>query len=469
MLNSIDMKKIIVFLMMFATVSANAHPGKKHRDTDSTHVQSELILPACLLQYADSLQQLIRDYRNADSLRNAGYHNTVISPYFYQMVSPGTLYNKPLSQALGVNWSSASASEGHIVSKEVISDAELSRLYFSNEALNGMYVAYPNLISTTEKEIMESGSVMKDIDTPIKTGLGLSEEMKFAELDREDVGEVVAELRRPNFWKFSGSNSLNLTQNYATDNWFQGKANYYNALAILAIDVGFNNQRMIQWDNRLDVQLGFQTLQDNEYQKFRPTNNLLRLTSKLGVKAIKNWNYAVSVKTETQLVPYMEYNNQGDAKCKTDILSPLTMDVAVGIDWKWNLKRFTGSLMLAPGTYNMKYVDRLDLSTRYGVEKDEHVKHTFGPSATARFNWKIANNIGWDSRLYWITNLEYTNIEFENTITFSVNKYLTSKVYFYPRFNDQSIKNKMQDDDGNYTGTYWMFKEWFSLGVSYNW
>lgn len=460
------LKRIALILVMLMVFLTSAFSRKRQWDQDTLSVPTDSV--QLLKAYVDSLQHLIDSYRSVDPNRSLGTVN--LSPYFYQVISPAILYRQPLHQQLGVEWSKQdSVKPFYLFSSDYVSDTELSRLYHANQALSAIYTSNPWLVSSTEKQLEEGGKVMKDIDAPIKSDIKMQEEVKLAELEHDDVGDVQAILRRPNFWKFKGSNSLNLTQNYATDNWFQGKANYYNLQGIVAVEANFNNQRRIQLDNRLDLQLGFQTNSDNEFQKFKPTNNLVRLNSKLGVKAAKNWFYTFNVKAESQLVPNNNYNKEGVATCITDFLSPLNIDISVGIDWKWNLKRFTGSFYLAPCTYNLKYVDRLALSTRYGVDKDHHSKSTFGPSSTIRFNWKIASNINWDSRLYWITNMHYTNVEFENTITFSINKYLTSKFYFYPRFNDQSINNRMPDDEGKHTGTYWMFKEWLSLGISYSW
>lgn len=463
----------IVLFMIFAVFSIANASGRTRVKVHPINHDIEVLAheeDTIMKLFVDSLNKLVNEYLGDDANKKETAP-TYISPYFYQMIVPGTFYQEPVRQAMVPTWQTTDDRGGHLVSDDVINDQELSLLYFSRQALGSMYTFYPNLVTKTEADLVSDGKVMEDVDIPIKYEKELKNELSLSELEQEEIGEVQAIVRKPNFWKFKGSNSLNLTQNYATDNWFQGKANYYNLLGIVNVEANYDNKRKVQWDNRLDLQLGFQTNPDNEYQKFKPTNNLVRLNSKLGIKAAKNWNYALSVKAESQLVPNNNYDKNGKKNCITDFLSPLNVDVALGIDWKWNKKRFSGSLMMAPGTYNFKYVDRLDLATRYlgGDMKDHHAKHTFGPSATARYNWKIANNISWDSRLYWITNLHYTNIEYENTITFSINKYLTSKFYFYPRFNDSSKKNRMPDDDGNHTGTYWMFKEWLSMGVSYSW
>lgn len=463
-----------MFAVLSVAISVQATPRKVKPDEVP---ESEKDTP--MKQFADSLRRIVESYHKATTDHDANGNDVCLSPYFYQMVSPGTLYSDPVKQAFGVNWMSKDTKvpNNRIVGENEISDTELVRLFYSNQTLSTMYTVLPGLFSTTQKDISNSGSIINNLDVPIKTETKLHDEVQLAVLDEEPIEQVEAILRRPNFWKFKGSNSLNLTQNYATDNWFQGKANHYNVQGIVNVEANYNNQRKLQWDNRLDLQLGFQTNSENDQNKFKPTNNLMRINSKMGLQAAKNWFYTFNVKAETQLVPNYQYNKAKDADgveymqrtTITDFLSPLNMDFSVGIDWKLNKKRFSSSLVLSPCTYNLKYVDRLDLSTRYGLDAGKHTKHTFGPSSTFKFNWKIADNIKWDSRLYWISNLHYVNVEFENTITFSINKYLTSKFYFYPRFNDQSKRNRMPDKDGKNTGTYWMFKEWLSLGVSYDW
>ena len=461
------MRKIALFFVCLSALSASAqHHSKGHH-----HAEAVDSLEEHARQYADSLQKMVDEHQRSEALAQSTPRTVTMNPYYYPLISGGTIYSTPVQQSLGIQWAPKALQTGGW--SLAGSDRQLVATEHINEQLVRMYTLYPQLFTQTQETLMKEGVLVADVKAPMTSETRMSEQIQLADIDHEVTDTVAAIARKPNFWKFKGSNSLQLTQNYATDNWFQGKANYYNVLGIVAVEANFDNKRRIQWDNRLDLQLGFQTNDNEGEKKFKPTNNLFRLNSKLGIKAAHNWYYTVNLKAETQLVPNYQYEKKDGVvtghNTITDFLSPLNVDLSVGIDWKWNLKRFTGSLYLAPGTYNVKYVDRLALATRYGLEEDHHFKHTFGPSATAKFNWKIRDNITWDGRLYWITNLSYTNIEFENTITFSITRYLTSKLYVYPRFNDSRLKNRMPDDEGNNTGTYWMFKEWLSLGVSYDW
>ena len=78
------------------------------------------------------------------------------------------------------------------------------------------------------------------------------------------------------------------------------------------------------------------------------------------------------------------------------------------------------------------------------------------------YSWNILKNINWSSRIYWFSNLESTDIEWENTFTFTLTKYLNTKLFLYPRIDDSSRSYRNEEK-----GSYFMFKEWFSLGVNY--
>jgi hypothetical protein len=68
------------------------------------------------------------------------------------------------------------------------------------------------------------------------------------------------------------------------------------------------------------------------------------------------------------------------------------------------------------------------------------------------------NELSWASRLYYFTNYKKVQFDWENTFTFTINKYLNTKLYLYPRFDDTIF-----DDDGKHTI---QFKQWLSLGLN---
>ena len=281
-------------------------------------------------------------------------------------------------------------------------------------------------------------------------------------LPEVDIEAVEPEVKKPNFWTFKGNGSLQFTQSYYSQNWYQGGEKNYAMLSQLTAEANYDNQRRVQWDNKFEAQLGFQTSETDQFHKFKATSNLLRLTSNLGIKAVGHWNYAAQLQLETQ--PYKSYKANSDELTAT-FISPLYVRSAIGMDYIIKKKRFEGKLHLAPLSYVITYVHRDELISRYGINEGHHSKHDWGPNVEFTFTYRMWKNISWASRLYWFSNFHLTRIEWENTLNFTINKYISAKLFLYPRFDDSNDKYRAGE---NHDGTFLMFKEWLSLGLNYD-
>ena len=69
--------------------------------------------------------------------------------------------------------------------------------------------------------------------------------------------------------------------------------------------------------------------------------------------------------------------------------------------------------------------------------------------------------IKWKTRLYAYTTYKRMQMEWENTVTFQFNRYLSSNLFIYPRFDDSTAT---KDDSLG----YWQFKEYLSIGFAYS-
>lgn len=413
--------------------------------------------------YQQLLDQKVSQHQAEEANVRQMASQVLLSPYYYRIMTAGTLYAQPLSHTMGIRWNLGQSTSQFpsLLDRLGPSDSILVRQQAIDEAMAQLYVSSPRLVTQTEDEMRQRPALRTDIETPIKNEVSLTETFETMDLGNDDDGSILPVVFRPNFWKFSGNGSLQFTQNFFSTNWYQGGENNYSALGLVTLNANFDNKQKIQWENKLELQLGFQTSKSDTCRELRVTSNLIRLTSKLGYKATKHWFYTGQVQTYTQLYPNYQTNSYN---VTTDFLSPLNLVISVGMDFKFSLKRISGSLYMAPIAYTMKYCDRMNLSTRYGIEKDHRAKHELGPNVTFNYNWKMAKNVTWQCRLYWATNLHYTNMECENTFTFQVNKYLNCKLFAYPRYNDSSHRTR----EVSKKDTYWMFKEFLSLGVSYN-
>lgn len=430
-------------------LSADTLDGKAR--TDSTELVKRVMwkyrCDSIANIYQKALVHLVYQ-RNAELKSSSS--GEVLDAYSLRLAFPPTFYSSSVLQQFMV---------GDALSAN---DPNILRMYMVNDALANMYVNKPELVVQTDDQVLEAGTLRDDRHTSLTTETKLTDKVVEVDLGADVSDGVKLVTRKPNFWKFPGSGSLKFTQNYFSDNWYKGGENSYSFLGWVTLNANYDNKQTIQWENKLEARLGFQTTgTSDDYHSMKPTDNLLRLTSKFGYKAYKTFYYTTQVQANTQLVPL--YASNSDNKT-TDFLSPLNLTLSMGMDYKFETKnkKFSGSVYVAPCTYNMKYVKDDDLLGRYGLKDGNHSDHTFGSSITINAKWQIAKNISYRTRMYWISNYEYTNIEWENTFDFTINKYLSATLFAYPKFDDS---NKSYEGDNGYI----MMQEWFSLGLNYNW
>ncbi len=396
--------------------------------------------------YSQELARLMYERRHA--AQSTIPMNT--DAYNMRMVMPPTFYSSSVLQQFH-NSEAAQTTDVRIMSMNMV-----------NDAFARLYVNKPGVVTQMESSLKQAGTLREDSQKPLTTNTKLTDKVIEVNIDKELNEDVQLVTRKPNFWKFPGSGSLNFTQNYFSENWHKGGDNSYAMQGFLTLNANYDNKQKIIWENRLEMQLGFQTTSKSDtHRSMKPTNNLMRLTTKLGYKAYKTLYYSSQVQLSTQLVN--AYHDNSDV-IYTAILSPLDMTVSVGLDYKFETKnkKFSGSAYLAPCAYNMRYVKLDELVTRYGIEEGKHSYHKFGPNLTVNTNWNIAKNVSWSSRFFWISNFSYTNIEWENTFKFTINKYLNSTLFLNPKFDDSSLSYKGEHG-------YIMMREWFALGFNYNW
>ena len=368
---------------------------------------------------------------------------------FYRLFMPVTFYHNVAGSQLTLDAGRADA-----VSEEV------------TNTLMHVYLNRPDLVSGTETEMKKAGGLRNDLDKPIKQNVKIADEADLPMPDEPlaDQAEVVVE--KPNFWKFKGDGMLQFMQNYVSDNWYKGGESNYSAVGALTLEANYDNKSKWKWDNKLEMKLGFQTSPSDTVHKFKTNEDLLRLTSKIGLKAAKNWYYTLQMQAYTQFARGLKANNE---KTFSDFMSPFDLNVGLGMDYKVSVfnNRLTGTVNLSALAINYRYVDRSDLAKSFGIQVDEgheHSKTDFGSQLTATLEWKLNKIATWKTRLFAFTSYHRTLIEWENTFNLRVSKYISANLFLFPRFDDSNYK---YDDDGELM-SFWQFKEYCTLGFSYN-
>ena len=425
--------RYILFIAALTLLSVDAsaqRKGRKVKPDTALIVKNYMDSLALLRNQLDSVQQVNLQLRKESS-----------DGRYYRLFAPTTFYHSGAQKAF-----SFVPKGGDDVTNAV------------DAALLSLYMRRPDLVKNNETNLMNAGLLRNDVNEEVKPHVELAEKVAPVPEVPEEVVPVAVVVEKPNFWKFKFDGSMQFLQNYVSDNWHKGGESNYSAVASTVFELNYNDQERVLFDNKLEMKLGFQTSRSDTVHKFKPNNDLLRYTGKLGLQAHKKWYYTLQLLAYTQFTRGLKAN---DKNVYSDFMSPFDLNVGIGMEYKVEAlnKRLTGTLNFLPMAYNFRYVDRLALATKYGLDEGKHTLHDFGSQLTVDLTWKMAEQISWKTRLYGFTSYKRGLIEWENLITLKVSKYISANLFLYPRFDDSGSRD---DDMG-----YFQFQEYSSLGLSY--
>ena len=374
---------------------------------------------------------------------NAAQPNDSLDGRFYRLFTPLTFYHNVADKQLALNSESAG--------KDQVADAV-------DAALLNIYLNRPDLVGSTESELEETGNIREDVDKPIEHQVEFVERVEEPVIDVPTPDSVDVLVQKPKFWTKKGDGFLQFMQNYVSGNWYKGGESNYSMVGSLTLEANYDNKSKWKWDNKLEMKLGFLRSRTDSLHKFKSNEDLIRLTSKVGLQATKRWYYTLQLQAYTQFTQGYKSN---DPKVYSDFFSPFNLNLGLGMDYKAETKdkRLTGTVNLSPVSINYRYVGRLALGPSYGLDEGKHSMVEFGPNMTADLTWKINDVVSWKTRLFGFTSFKRAEIEWENTFELRVSKYISANLFLYPRFDDAS---NYDDDLG-----YWQFKEYSSVGFTY--
>ena len=264
-------------------------------------------------------------------------------------------------------------------------------------------------------------------------------------------------------WLQNFDGSLQFSQAYISPNWYQGGKSNLNAILNLLYNVKLNpafHPNLI-FETSIQYKLGLNNAPDDTIHAYNISEDLFQVNTKFGVKAAKRWYYSLTAQFKTQLLNSYKTNSDDLVAA---FLSPAELNVGLGMTYNYENPRKTlnFSAAISPLSYNLKICpdERLN-PTAFGIEEGKKSISDYGSSAEVTFRWKLAYNIEYFSRLFMFTNYEYVQGDWENTITFTINKFLTTKIFGHLRYQSDALP--MEDTSWH----KWQFKEILSIGFTY--
>lgn len=274
----------------------------------------------------------------------------------------------------------------------------------------------------------------------------------------EDMLERERAVRyKDSHWRRELNLALQITQNYATNNWYQGQSNAFAMLASAKGYINYNHNNL-SWENNAEWRMGISTVSGDSLRMINTTDDIFRINSKFGYQVHKSWYVSASTELRTNLLNNWQKNKD---QLSATFLTPIRFTVGVGVDYK----PIEGlSINLAPATYKIVYAfksdsEQLDV-TDFGIEAGESMLTELGSLLRVDWKWQPVREIIVDTKFYFFTNYQRIETELEINMDFIINRYFSAKLLLYPRY-DGLIKS----DDG--LRPYLQFKELVSVGFSH--
>lgn len=258
-------------------------------------------------------------------------------------------------------------------------------------------------------------------------------------------------------WRTEANLSLQLTQNYATENWHQGAANAFSMLWSAKAFANYKKNN-ISWENKAEWRMGVSTVSEDTLRKMNTTDDIFLIYSKLGYQVHAQWYVALFTDFRTNLFPNYKKNS---TRLNTTFMTPIRYTVGIGVDYK-PLEGLT--VNLSPATYKLVYANLADATrvdvAEYGIEEGKNMLNEIGSSLRVEWKWKPLREIELETRFYFFTNYKQIETELEIDVDFIINRYLSAKLILHPRYDGTieevtNQKSKLQ------------FKELISVGFAH--
>jgi hypothetical protein len=279
-----------------------------------------------------------------------------------------------------------------------------------------------------------------------------------------------AQDEQPQGWTHKGNIGLNIGQNYFT-NWAAGGQSSITGQAMFNYEIHYLKNKF-KWDNTLNTALGYSIF---DFKK-KPVkmDDKIEFTSLATLKATKHLNYGAELAFRSQFAKGFDYATDSTHYI-SKFLAPAYVTLGLGIEWvpsphfSLYFSPITGRMTIVNddhlaeiGAFGVNSLDAND-TIQHAVNK---IRYEFGARAVAKFQYPLAKNIDFSSKLELFSNYlnhpERIDVDWQNMLVLKVNDWLnanlsTHLIYDYDiPFPDVEKGSKVQ------------FKEVLAIGFMVN-
>ena len=272
-----------------------------------------------------------------------------------------------------------------------------------------------------------------------------------------NTGKLIVKNPELGPWQYKASSMAQFSESVVSPNWYQGGNSNLAVLGIVMAQLSYDDKKRIQWDNTAEWRLGFNSVSGDTLHWLSTNDDILKINSKLGIKAGGNFFYSGSVDFSTQF--FNSYNGVNSKTLKTAFLTPIRLNIGVGLDYKY--KKIL-SLMISPVSYKYIFMsDNVNVNPNlFGIQSGQKVLSELGSSFKAIYSYPATKEIQLDSKFSFYTNYQKVEIDWEIVANMSINRFLSTRISFNPRYDNTIIEK-----DGSVARL--QFKQFLSVGFSH--
>lgn len=271
---------------------------------------------------------------------------------------------------------------------------------------------------------------------------------------------------KPKYWTVKGNAALNINQ-VALVNWAAGGESTVGINGIVNFESNYAKGKF-SWYTKSQLSYGMQKLGK---QAFRKSDDLIDVTSTLGLKAAKHWKYTLLKNFRTQFAPGFEFDDEAGTKTYVSrFLSPAYLVVSPGIEYEAP-KYF--KVLISPVSYKAYIVtsDFARIKQAFGVDSTDVITHNFGAYIRANFEAEVFKNVTLATQLElfsnYLENPQNIDIIWGTKIVMKVNDWLNVTLQTDLIYDDDILVPKTRDDGTEYMGKGTQFRQNLAVGIGY--
>ncbi|MDE6277918.1 MAG: DUF3078 domain-containing protein [Muribaculaceae bacterium] len=298
------------------------------------------------------------------------------------------------------------------------------------------FFSHPELVAYNQALLPQAPTKFSPVIDPSNFSIEMREMPTVAEV----VTTVETAPAKKRHWIRKFNVGLQFSQAYVSPNWYQGGNNNLNVLGNIYYNVKLNQEfhPKLLFETTAQYKLGMNSAPDDSIHSYNISDDLFQVNTTFGIKAARRWYYSFTAQFKTQL---LNSYNSNTHDMRSSLLSPGELTAGIGMTYNYATpkKNFTFDASIAPISYSLRTCisDEMD-ETAFGIKPGHKTVSKFGSSAEVKIFWKIASNISLNSRVWFFTDYDLLQADWENTLVFDINRFLTTQIFCHARYDSKT-------------------------------